>query len=270
MSWPGGSARVHPEPRRPQPSAISCSTPSRGSAAFPPDSGAASSASWPRSARPSTGSRWRCQTARPPPWPPLSPRPRQWRPRPPGCGGSRWPACSRSSSPKPDAAPSKARARTRSPTRYGQPSKPSSTTSTAGLPWRRNERLPKPQPVPVALRCACAWMTKLRTWTCRAPSTFVIQAEAQRRATGTGCGFGSRSFRRQGKPAVEAVEDGFDGWPYLVGDLVLALAFEGAASGFGDDDLEHAGQRDPPQPGGLGRHCLGLGDSGGQGGGLAV
>jgi hypothetical protein len=42
---------------------------------------------------------------------------------------------------------------------------------------------------------------------------------------------GSRSFRRRGKPAVEVVEDGFDGWPQLVGDLLLALAFERAASG---------------------------------------
>ena len=46
----------HPEPHRPQPSADLCSTPWRGSAAFPPGSGAANSASWPPSARPSTGS----------------------------------------------------------------------------------------------------------------------------------------------------------------------------------------------------------------------
>ena len=55
-----------PEPHRPQPSANSCSTPWRGSAASPPTSGAASSASWPPSAPPSTGSPWSCQTARPP------------------------------------------------------------------------------------------------------------------------------------------------------------------------------------------------------------
>jgi hypothetical protein len=45
-----------------------------------------------------------------------------------------------------------------------------------------------------------------------------------------------------GEPGVEVVEDGFDGWPELVGDLVLALALAGAASGLGDDDLEDAGQ----------------------------
>ena len=63
-----------------------CSPTWRGSAAFPPGSGAARSASWPRSARPSAGSRWRCQTARPAPSPPPSPRPRQSRPRSPSCG----------------------------------------------------------------------------------------------------------------------------------------------------------------------------------------
>jgi hypothetical protein len=49
--------------------------------------------------------------------------------------------------------------------------------------------------------------------------------------TGGGCGFGRPLFRRKGKPAVEVVEDGFDGWPQLVGDLLLALALAGAASG---------------------------------------
>jgi Transcriptional regulator len=44
---------------------------------IPAGSGAASSASWPPSAPPSTGSPWRCQTARPPPSPPPSPRPTQ-------------------------------------------------------------------------------------------------------------------------------------------------------------------------------------------------
>jgi hypothetical protein len=44
------------------------------------------------------------------------------------------------------------------------------------------------------------------------------------------------------KPGVEVVEDRFDGWPQLVGDLVLALALAGAASGLGDDDLEDAGE----------------------------
>jgi hypothetical protein len=34
--------------------------------------------------------------------------------------------------------------------------------------------------------------------------------------------------------------------PAIIG--VVLIAIEGAASGFGDDDLEHAGQRDPPQP----------------------
>src|SRR5689334_13368417 len=31
-------------------------------------------------------------------------------------------------------------------------------------------------------------------------------------ATRGGCGFGRPLFRREGKPAVEVVEDGFDGW----------------------------------------------------------
>ena len=62
-----------------------------------------------------------------------------------------------------------------------------------------------------------------------------------------GSGLGQASFRRRGKPAVEVVEDGFDGWPQLVGDLVLALALAGAASGLGDDDLEDAGERDSAQ-----------------------
>jgi hypothetical protein len=47
--------------------------------------------------------------------------------------------------------------------------------------------------------------------------------------------------RSWGKPGVEVVEDRFDGWPQLVGDLVLALALAGAASGLGDDDLEDSG-----------------------------
>ena len=55
-----------------------------------------------------------------------------------------------------------------------------------------------------------------------------------------GCGFGRPLFRRRGEPAVEVVEDGFDGWPQLVGDLLLALALAGAASGLGDDYLEDA------------------------------
>ena len=62
---------------------------------------------------------------------------KQSRPRSPGCRESRWPASSRSSSARPDAAPARAKARTRSPTSCGQPSKRSSTTSTAGLPRRR-------------------------------------------------------------------------------------------------------------------------------------
>src|ERR1700722_4338584 len=78
------------------------------------------------------------------------------------------------------------------------------------------------------------------------------------------------SFRRRRKPAVEVVEDRFDGWPQLVGDLVLALALEGAASGLGDDDLEDAGERDSPQLCDLGRDCLSLGDGSGEGAGLAV
>src|SRR6201998_216576 len=81
-------------------------------------------------------------------------------------------------------------------------------------------------------------------------------------ATKGGCGFGTPSTRRRRDPAVEVVEDRFDGWPQLVGDLVLALALTGAASGFGDDDLEHAGERDSPQLGDLGRDFLGLGDGG--------
>jgi hypothetical protein len=48
------------------------------------------------------------------------------------------------------------------------------------------------------------------------------------------------------------------------------LALAGAASGLGDDDLEHAGQRDPPQLRDLGRHGVGLSDDGGEGGGLTV
>ena len=32
--------------------------------------------------------------------------------------------------------------------------------------------------------------------------------------------------RSRGKPAVEVVEDRFDGWSQLVGDLVLALALD--------------------------------------------
>jgi hypothetical protein len=48
------------------------------------------------------------------------------------------------------------------------------------------------------------------------------------------------------------------------------LALAGAASGLGDDDLEDAGQRDSPESGDLGRHCVGLGDGRGEGGGLAV
>src|SRR5512140_3323845 len=77
-------------------------------------------------------------------------------------------------------------------------------------------------------------------------------------------------FGRKGKPAVEVVEDRFDGWPQLVGDLLLALALAGAASGLGDDDLEHAGERDSPQLCDLGRDCLGLGDGGGESAGLTV
>jgi hypothetical protein len=76
--------------------------------------------------------------------------------------------------------------------------------------------------------------------------------------------------RSAGKPGVEVVEDRFNGWPQLVGDLVLALTLAGAASGLGDDDLEDAGQRDPPQSCDLGRDCVGLGEGGGESGGLAV
>jgi hypothetical protein len=36
------------------------------------------------------------------------------------------------------------------------------------------------------------------------------------------------------EPAVEVVEDRFHRWPQFVGDLVLALALAGAASGFGE------------------------------------
>lgn len=61
-----------------------------------------------------------------------------------------------------------------------------------------------------------------------------------------------------GEPGVEVVKDRFDGRPQLVGDLVLALALAGAASGLGDDDLEDAGERDSPQSCDLGRHCVGL------------
>src|SRR6201989_769813 len=56
-----------------------------------------------------------------------------------------------------------------------------------------------------------------------------------------GCGLGRPLFRREGKPAVEVVEDGFDGWSQFGGDLLLALALAGAASGLCDDDLEDAG-----------------------------
>src|SRR5205823_6483449 len=61
------------------------------------------------------------------------------------------------------------------------------------------------------------------------------------------------SFRRRRKPAVEVVEDRFDGWAQLAGDLVLVLALAGAAPGLGDDDLEDAGERDAPQLCDLGR-----------------
>jgi hypothetical protein len=54
------------------------------------------------------------------------------------------------------------------------------------------------------------------------------------------------SLRSGGEPAVEVVEDRFDGWPQLIGDLVLALTLTGAASGLGDDDLEDARDRDSP------------------------
>ena len=50
-----------------------------------------------------------------------------------------------------------------------------------------------------------------------------------------------KPVRSWGKPGVEVVEDRFDGWPQLVDDLILALAFAGAASGLGDDDLEDSG-----------------------------
>jgi hypothetical protein len=72
------------------------------------------------------------------------------------------------------------------------------------------------------------------------------------------------------KPAVEVVEDRFDGWPQLVGNLVLALSFASAASGLGDDDLEHAGECDAPQLRDLGRYRLSLGNGAGEGAGLAV
>jgi hypothetical protein len=74
----------------------------------------------------------------------------------------------------------------------------------------------------------------------------------------------------QTQPGVEVVEDRFDGWPQLVGDLVLALTLAGAASGLGDDDLEDAGQRHSPESCDLRRHRVGLSDGGGDGGGLAV
>src|SRR6185437_14002921 len=35
--------------------------------------------------------------------------------------------------------------------------------------------------------------------------------------------FGRPSFRRRRKPAVEVIEDRFDGRPQLIGDLILAL-----------------------------------------------
>src|SRR5215468_10281930 len=76
--------------------------------------------------------------------------------------------------------------------------------------------------------------------------------------------------RSWGKPGVEVVEDRFNGWPQFVGDLSLALALAGAASGLGDDDLEEAGECDSPQLSDLGRHRVGLGDGGGEGAGLAV
>src|SRR6476660_8185680 len=71
-------------------------------------------------------------------------------------------------------------------------------------------------------------------------------------------------------PPVEVVEDRLDGWPQMAGDLVRVLALAGAASGLGDDDLEHAGERDSPQFGDLGRDCLSLSNAGGEGAGLAV
>jgi hypothetical protein len=67
---------------------------------------------------------------------------------------------------------------------------------------------------------------------------------------------------------ASVVGDRFDGWPQLVGDLLLALVLAGAASGLGDDDPGHAGERDSPQLCDLGRDFLGLGD--GDGPGLAV
>src|ERR1700745_4171781 len=71
-----------------------------------------------------------------------------------------------------------------------------------------------------------------------------------------GCGLGRPLFRREGKPAVEVVEDGFDRWPQLGGDLPLDWAPVGAASGRGDDDLEDAGGPDSPQLCDLGRDFL--------------
>jgi len=56
----------------------------------------------------------------------------------------------------------------------------------------------------------------------------------------------------------------------LVGDLVLALALAGAASGLGDDDLDDADERDSPQLCDLWRNCACLGNGGGEGVGLAV
>ena len=52
-------------------------------------------------------------------------------------GNRAQPASSTSSSPRPDTVPARARARTRSPTSCGQPSKRSSTTSTPGFPQPR-------------------------------------------------------------------------------------------------------------------------------------
>ena len=53
-------------------------------------------------------------------------------PRSPGCKASHSPACSKSTSARPDSAHSTGKARIRSPTSSGQPSKPCSTTLTVG------------------------------------------------------------------------------------------------------------------------------------------
>src|ERR1700722_6531023 len=71
-------------------------------------------------------------------------------------------------------------------------------------------------------------------------------------------------------PAVEFVEDVLHNWAQLVSDLGLALAVAGAPAGIDDDDLEHRGERDPPEPGDLRRDGGGIADGGGQGHGLAV